>query len=101
MPSACGAFTFVFSSSSLRTAAISLFSAAAAKGASAAALTPAATNNNAAAAHAVNRLMLMSIDSARLDGQGLEKFIDLAVAIGKRIEPHANLVEQREMQIRQ
>src|SRR5688572_28204982 len=101
MPSACGALTSAPRSSRRGIAAESFFSVASASGASAAQSVP-LTSSNAVQTQAVNSLTLMGRLPSRIsDRKGCEQFIDLAVAVGERVETHADLVQQRQMQIGQ
>src|SRR5215510_11661560 len=106
MPSTCGALTSARRCRSARTAARSIFSIASASGASAAADDRfAAANRNAAAIrpYDVGRITVSPrrVKSIRRTSSESQQLVDLALAVGKLVQPHADLLEQRQVQVRQ
>src|SRR5262249_27101889 len=120
MPSTCGALTSARRCRSVRTAARSIFSIASASGASAAAARRLRIDNSNAATsgpNVIERFMMSprsaepsSLDGARDDPKRAEgsrsehhlqseQLVDLPLTVGERVEPHADFLEQRQVQI--
>src|SRR5262245_14393486 len=118
MPSTCGALTSARRCSSVRTAVRSIFSIASASGASAAADRPILDSRTADAIRTkdlrrivipAHRLRHRSNAKDTKDAEATtpsepsqrQKLVDLALAVGELVETHADLVEQRQMQVGQ
>src|SRR5262245_29944501 len=98
MPSTCGALTSVRRCRSARTAARSIFSIASASGASAVAAESVAADSSNAAACRVERIIVSPRSAKALQSQQL---VDFSLAVRELVQPYANLVEQREVQVRE
>src|SRR5262245_27323733 len=116
MPSACGTLTSARSATSCFTTARSIFSAASATRASdAAARTPIAqsrTTNAETPSRSAKPSRSCGIRIARLKPRApaewerrveseRQQLIDLALAVGERVEVHADLVQQRQVEVRE
>src|SRR4029079_8292148 len=121
MPSACGALTSARRCKRARTAARSIFSIASASGALAAAaetLTAARRNAEPNRTNDMKRIVLPArlqpratctafarrAERLRARAPGKlqhQQLVDLALAVGERVETDANLVEQRQVQVGQ
>src|ERR1051326_6795466 len=98
MPSPWAALTSARRCSSVRTAARSIFSIASASGASAAAAGSVTADKTSAAAYRPNDVVRVMIPPPASKRQQL---VDLPLAVRKSLEPDADLLEQRQVQVRQ
>src|SRR5262249_16638123 len=98
MPSTCGELTSARRCRSARTAVRSIFSIASASGASAVAADSVPADSSNAAACRVERTMVSPRSAEALQRQQL---VDLSLAVRELVQPYADLVEQREVQVRE